>query len=206
MGPGGHRHARQQQAAAAPAQRSAGPPLRAAPSLLNSRTALSVAPVASAWPSGAHSTQVRSTLAAPPCAACRHTHTRPLPLLPLSCMSQMRAVPSEEAEASRLEAGHQVRLMTSAPCPASRRTAASGTSRGPAGRGWLCGRGGWVGGRVGASAGRLGRAEQHGRRAAQADGPSLPTHLPPRSLAAPAAPPPSSRAPPPAQRGRAQRG
>lgn len=47
----------------------------------------------------------------------------------------MRAVPSEEAEASRLEVGHQVSEMTSAACPASRRTADSGISRGPAGQG-----------------------------------------------------------------------
>lgn len=47
----------------------------------------------------------------------------------------MRAVPSEEAEASRFEVGHQVREMTSAAWPASRRTAASGISLGPTWKG-----------------------------------------------------------------------
>jgi hypothetical protein len=89
--------------------------------------------VASCCPSGDHSTQVKSAAATPPTGAWRHTHTRPLPLLPDSCMSQMRAVPSLDAEASRLLEGHQARLMTSAECPARRRTAASGISRGPEG-------------------------------------------------------------------------
>lgn len=63
--------------------------------------------MASACPSGLHSRHVSSTdPAAPPCGACRHTHTRPLPLLPVSCRSQMRAVPSLDALASRLLVGH----------------------------------------------------------------------------------------------------
>ena len=67
--------------------------------------------MASACPSGLHSRHVSSTdPAEPPCGACRHTHTRPLPLLPVSCRSQMRAVPSLDALASRLLVGHLRRI------------------------------------------------------------------------------------------------